>query len=209
MTALGLFLRICAAFAFFSNRSSEATASGDRSPRSAGFEEAYKTGDEMLMVARSLVSDRILLFIPAWVYVACLVLAAALTRVSEYLTSMHMAVQHLLSSIFCEFSSAAFLVSTLRYLPKAVLLCRVMQQDKTRQDLGWLLFVVKCLFDVLKDHCWANIGSLPLLVVDWCRVDGKERSLERSWNGTWNGATPHPPGRRQENLNLNLAVGRV
>ncbi|CAM9487282.1 unnamed protein product [Ectocarpus fasciculatus] len=61
-------------------RSSEATASGDHFPRSAGFEEAYKAGDEMVMVARSLVSDRILLFIPAWVYVACLVLAAALTR---------------------------------------------------------------------------------------------------------------------------------
>ncbi|CAM9406051.1 unnamed protein product [Ectocarpus sp. 6 AP-2014] len=61
-------------------RSSEATSSADVFPRSAGFEEAYKTGGEMLMVARSLVSDRMLLFVPAWVYVACLVLAAALTR---------------------------------------------------------------------------------------------------------------------------------
>lgn len=84
MEALGLFLRICA---FFSNRSSEATATADHFPRSAGFEEEYKTGDEMLMVARSLVTDRLLLFVPAWVYVACLVLAAALTRVSEILTS--------------------------------------------------------------------------------------------------------------------------
>lgn len=34
------------------------------------------------MLARALLSDRIMLFFPAWVYVACLVLAAALTRVS-------------------------------------------------------------------------------------------------------------------------------
>lgn len=33
------------------------------------------------MVARALASDRMLLLIPAWAYVACLVLAAALTRV--------------------------------------------------------------------------------------------------------------------------------
>ena len=34
------------------------------------------------MLARALASDRMMLLIPAWVYVACLVLAAALTRVS-------------------------------------------------------------------------------------------------------------------------------
>lgn len=52
-------------------------------PESAGFEEAAEAGDQFLMVARSLVSDRMMLLIPAWVYVACLVLAAALTRVSS------------------------------------------------------------------------------------------------------------------------------
>lgn len=35
------------------------------------------------MVARALASDRFLLLTPVWAYVACLVLAAALTRVSN------------------------------------------------------------------------------------------------------------------------------
>lgn len=34
------------------------------------------------MLARALMSDRMMLLITAWVYVACLVLAATLTRVS-------------------------------------------------------------------------------------------------------------------------------
>lgn len=65
------------------NRHSGATNQGGQFPESAGFEEATKTGDEYLMLARALLSDRIMLFFPAWVYVACLVLAAALTRVSS------------------------------------------------------------------------------------------------------------------------------
>eukprot|EP00903_Cladosiphon_okamuranus_P012207 g11449.t1 len=51
-----------------------------RSPESAGFEEATEAGREYLMLARALASDRMMLLIPAWVYVACLVLAATLTR---------------------------------------------------------------------------------------------------------------------------------
>lgn len=65
------------------NRSSEATLSDKQPPQSGGFEEATKKGDEFLMVARALASDRAVLLIPVWAYVACLVLAAALTRVSE------------------------------------------------------------------------------------------------------------------------------
>lgn len=69
--------------AAFWNRPSETTLSDDQNPKSAGFEEASRKGDELLMVARALASDRMLLVIPAWVYLACLVVAAVLTRVSE------------------------------------------------------------------------------------------------------------------------------
>lgn len=69
------------------NRPSGAASSSNdsdssRLPESAGFEEAVEAGNNLLMVARALVTDRLLLLIPAWAYVACLVLAAALTRVS-------------------------------------------------------------------------------------------------------------------------------
>lgn len=73
------------------NRSPEATHSDKQPPRSAGFGETAKTGDEFLMVARSLASDRFLLLIPVWAYVACLVLAAALTRVSNNVFLYHLA----------------------------------------------------------------------------------------------------------------------
>eukprot|EP00752_Nemacystus_decipiens_P014209 g12638.t1 len=54
--------------------------SSSQFPESAGFEEATEEGGEYLMLARALASDRFMLVIPAWVYVACLVLAATLTR---------------------------------------------------------------------------------------------------------------------------------
>lgn len=67
----------------FRIRPSEATLLDNQNPKYAGFEEASRKGDELLMVARALASDRMLLVIPAWAYLACLVVAAALTRVSE------------------------------------------------------------------------------------------------------------------------------
>ena len=60
-------------------RSGSATRNG-QSLETEGPEEAA-TMDEVLAVARSLVTDRTCLLIPAWVCVACLVLAAALIRV--------------------------------------------------------------------------------------------------------------------------------
>lgn len=51
---------------------------------SAGFEEAFEEGAGWQMIARSLVTDRVQLIIPAWVCISCLVLAAALTKVSAH-----------------------------------------------------------------------------------------------------------------------------
>lgn len=64
------------------NRHSGATSNNRKFPESVGFEEATEAGDDYLMLARALLTDRLMLLIPAWVYVACLVLAAALARVS-------------------------------------------------------------------------------------------------------------------------------
>lgn len=58
------------------------SGSDDESPQSLGFDEAAEAGEAWVLVARSLVTDRSYLLIPAWVFIAALVLAAALTRVS-------------------------------------------------------------------------------------------------------------------------------
>lgn len=61
---------------------SEGAESDDYWPYSAGFDEAAARSEKWELVARSLVTDRSYLLIPAWVCMAALVLAAALTRVS-------------------------------------------------------------------------------------------------------------------------------
>lgn len=85
----GVSLRLCRLFSRLgrvtrspAGKISEGVEGTNQSLASEGFEEASRAGDAFLAVARSLVTDRSYLLIPAWVCLAGLVLAAALTRVS-------------------------------------------------------------------------------------------------------------------------------